>query len=591
MKPPRTVVALLFTIAATAAAGGRPAAAQGPPPPLYPAGYPGFAALSTALEKVAAEHPDRVRLRSIGQSVQGREIWLVTLGKSVKESAPARRPAVLLVANLEADHVVGSVVALGLIERLAAATGKAAAWLDRCDVHVVPRLDPDGVERALSAPLADFRLNLRPVDRDRDGRAGEDGPDDLDADGLIVTMRLKDPRRATLVPHDKDPRLLRPADPARGEAPVYAEESEGLDDDADGLRGEDPPGGVNLNRNWPHRWTEFDPEAGFSPTSEPEVHALIAFAFEHPEIAAVWSFGLGDNLREEPKKPGSDLDAADLPLVAELSRVYQKTTAAPAVAAGGSQAGKGTPAPGATTDGSLAAWAYHQFGALGLASRLWTTPEIPPPPTPAPAPAPAPATAKEQPGAAPTPARPAVPDDGELRWLYWNDHVVGGRAFVPFHPFNHPALGPVEIGGWRPGVRLNPPMAQVGPITEAHLAFLEELTGRLARLAVPEVKVQAKGGRTFEIEALVRNDGYLPTALAQGVRTRKAPPVLVRLELAGATVLAGRPREQLDTLAGSGGRQTFRWLILAPEALRETRLEVTCPRAGTVVVPVRLESK
>jgi hypothetical protein len=533
---------------------------------------------------VAAAHPDRVRLSSIGRSLQGRDVWLVTIGRSVQETGSAPpRPAVLVVANLEADHVVGSVVALGLIERLAAAEGNAA-WLDRCDIHVVPRLNPDGAERALAAPLIDARGNLRPLDRDRDGRAGEDGPDDLDGDGVAVRMRVKDPARATLVP-DKDPRILRPADLARGERPVYAEEAEGFDNDGDGLRNEDPPTGVNLNRNWPHGWTEFEPETGFSPASEPEVHALIRFAFDHPEIAAVWAFGLGDNLRDEPKKPGSDLDDADLPLLVELSRSYNKLTAPQPVAAGGSPAGKGAPAPGATTDGALSAWAYHQFGAVGLASRLWSTPEIPPPPA-VPVERSNDAAGKAQAKAA-APARPAIPDDGELRWLFWNDHVVGGRAFVPFHPFEHPALGRVEIGGWRPGVRLNPPAVQVAAITETHLAFLQDLADRLPRLAV-EVKVEARGGGLLDVKAVVRNDGLLSTALAQGVRTKKAPPVLVRLDAAGARVLAGRSRAQLDTLAGSGSRHEFRWLLLAPDTAKEARLDVTCPRAGRVVVPVDL---
>lgn len=586
MKPSRSKVVAALLVAF--AAGFAPGPADAQDPPLFPAGYPGYEALTAALRKVAAAHPDRVRLTSIGRTLQGREVWLVTLGRSAqaqsqsRPAGPAARPAVLVVANLEADHVVGSAVALGLVERLAAATGKDAAWLDRCDVYVVPRLNPDGAERALAAPLTEFRLNFRPVDRDRDGRTNEDGPDDLDGDGVTVRMRVKDPARATLVPHESDPRLLRPANAARGEAAVYAEEPEGVDNDGDGLRNEDPPGGVNLNRNWPHRWAEFDPEAGFSPASEPAVHHLIQFAYDHPEIAAVWAFGLGDNLREEPKKPASDLDDADLPLAAELSKVFQKVAAPPAVAAGGSPAGRGTPAPGAAGDGALAAWAYHQFGALGLASRLWTTPEIPPPPAPKPA-------APGEPAAPAPPARPAIPEDGELRWLFWNDHVVGGRAFVPWHPFEHPALGRVEVGGWRPGVRINPPAPQVGPITETHLAFLNELTGRLARLTVPAVKVQAKGGRLFEVTAVVRNEGYFPTALAQGVRTRKALPVLVRLDAPGATVLAGRAREQLDTLAGAGGQREFRWLLLAPETLKEARLEASCPRAGHVVVPVGLK--
>ena len=100
-------------------------------------------------------------------------------------------------------------------------------------------------------------------------------------------MRWKD-AKATLIPDSKDPRILRKADTAKGEKPVYSEGTEGIDDDNDGSIDEDPVGGVNLNRNWPHGWTEYTPETGIYPTSEPEVNGLIRFAYSHPELVAVW---------------------------------------------------------------------------------------------------------------------------------------------------------------------------------------------------------------------------------------------------------------------------------------------------------------
>ena len=119
---------------------------------------------------------------------------------------------------------------------------------------------------------------------------------------------------------------------------------------------------------------------------------------------------------------------------------------------------------------------------------------------------------------------------------------MGGRAFVPFAPFDHVTLGKVELGGWKPGVRLNPPIEQVGPLARGHVAFLGELAQRLPRLAIRDVKVEAKGGGIFQVSATVANDGELPTALAQGVRTRKADPVRVRLDPGTAKILAGPAR-------------------------------------------------
>lgn len=589
-------IAALLGLAAPALA-----ASQAPAP--FPEGYLDANGLGASLKRLAEAYPRSVRVAPLGKSLRGRDLWLVTLGHADPASGE-RRPTILLVANLEADHVVGSQVALGIVERLAAADGRdaeVAKLLDRCTILVVPRLNPDGVERLLKGPRSDFRTNLRAMDRDRDGRANEDGPDDLDGDGLITRMRVRDDQ-ANLMSDDKDPRLARRPSANKGEKAAFREFSEGIDDDDDGRVNEDPDGGVDLNRNWPHRWTEFDPEAGAEPAGEPEVRALIKYAFDHPEIAAAWSFGLNDNLKAAATTP----DDADKPIFAELTRLYGKALAAkpekppeaepPAAKPdaarpvatqtvtrvrlqarpGGPRGGPRPPAnegnqgaPPAiegTTDGAFAEWAYHQFGVVGLASRLWSTPEIPEP-------------AKGQ---------PAPPAEGDARWLYWNDHVMNGRAFVPFAPFDHPTLGKVEIGGWKPGVRLNPPADRIDALAEVHAAFLKDLASRLPEIALSDPKVEAKGGGVFQVTATVRNDGYLPTALVMGVRTRKAAPVLVRLKLGEAKLLAGRAQNRIDALAGSGGRQEFRWLVLAPNGGTIT-LEATSPKAGRASKAVELK--
>ena len=218
-----------------------------PMPAPFPSGYLDYPSLTDALKRVAAVHPDTVKVESLARSKEGRDVWIVTIGPAAK-GAPAK-PSILVVANLEADHLVGAQVALGLIERLA---GTGAKTFEFRTIYVVPRLNPDGAERLLKgAPRTDIRANLASIDRDRDGKSNEDGPNDLDGDGLALSMRFKD-AKASLVADTKDPRILRKADPFKGEKPVYSETTEGLDDDGDGSIDEDPVGGVNLNRNWPH---------------------------------------------------------------------------------------------------------------------------------------------------------------------------------------------------------------------------------------------------------------------------------------------------------------------------------------------------
>lgn len=589
---------------------------------LFPDGYLDHDALTIAIKKVETEFPLVVKVTSLTKTLGGRDLWLATLGHDPK----VKKPAVLLVANLEADHLVGSHVALRLIEQVAA---KGAGILDQVTLYVIPRLNSDGADQLLkSKPSADFRLNVRAMDRDRDGRLNEDGPDDLDGDGVITRMRAKDPK-ASLIADSTDPRILRKPDVAKKERPVYSDYSEGIDNDGDGQINEDPLGGVNLNRNFPHRWSEYDPEAGANPASEPATLALMKFTSEHPEIVAVWTFALADSLTTEPKKPGSTIDDADLPIFVDLSKAYLKATTketakakeatkaeekkeeptaktgaeAPVEKAkvapeektkdtpkakgqgGGGRGGRGPggggvpqtapPAPASapagdlngTTDGSLAEWAYHQLGVIGISSRLWATPEI----------------ADPAEGAAKPPA------DGEARWLYWNDKVVGGRAFVPLKAFDHPRLGKVEIGGWRPGVRLNPPAESIDAIAGSQLVFLKDLIGRLPKIDVKDVTVTARGAGLFEIKATVSNEGLLPTTLAQGVRVRRPGPLLVKLELGDAKILSGRPLYRVDSLAGNGGKQEYRWLILAPQGTKSLNLVVSHPKVGTTTSTIELK--
>jgi hypothetical protein len=570
---------------------------QPPPQPadlaLFPEGYRNHDALTSDLQQLAARYPARLSLQSLGRSVQDRDLWLARIGPPESDSTRSS-PAVLIAANLEADHLVGSEVSLRLIERLAALPEPDAAKLPV--IYIVPRLNPDGAEILLAGPTRrDHRQSLQAIDRDRDGSRGEDGPDDLDGDGLSMLMRAQD-RYATLIADEKDARILRPADKAKGETPTWSLYREGLDNDGDGRIDEDPPGGVNLNRNWPHGWSEFDPETGYSPCAEPETRALIRFIIDHPEIAVIWTFSLNDSLATEPKKPDSTLDAADLPYFAALHKKYAalaadaakapdvpvppRTQETPRPAPRAAQppprrprirdsvpASTRTPGLDAPSDGALSEWAYHQFGAVGIATRLWTTPHLPDPPE----------------------NEPKPPADGDARWLYWNDKVAGARAFVAFHPFDHPTLGPVEIGGWKPGVRLNPPAARLAPLADAQFLFLDHLAAQLPRLDVSQPALSPKGNGLFEISAVVSNKGVWPTALAQGKTTRAARPLIAQLRAPGARLLAGRPVIRIDSLDGGGGNQEVRWLIQAPAELREVVIEFSCPRAGRItrIIPLR----
>ena len=80
----------------------------------------------------------------------------------------------------------------------------------------------------------------------------EDGPDDINGDGHITTMRIKDTLgRLRTDPADK--RLMITIKPGeKGEWTRLGQE--GIDNDGDGLVNEDSEGFVDGNRNWGFNW-------------------------------------------------------------------------------------------------------------------------------------------------------------------------------------------------------------------------------------------------------------------------------------------------------------------------------------------------
>ncbi|MGH7542246.1 MAG: M14 family metallopeptidase, partial [Gemmatimonadota bacterium] len=257
------------------------------------------------------------RLGSAGTSIEGREIWIAEVGDP--SGAPLdERPAVLVVGHATGSHLVGSALALEMIRHLvrgSAGDSSLQATLEERTVYVLPRLDPDAAEARFAAVLWDRTRNARPVDDDNDGRTDEDGPEDLNGDGMITVMRAPDPSGAYRLDPD-EPRLMKEADPAKGEAGAFTLYREGTDSDGDGFLNEDGPGGVDLDRNFQHEYPYYEADAGPHMVSEPETRALMDFALAHRNIGAILTFGPTDNLVTPPDSRGSLADPAILDLAA-----------------------------------------------------------------------------------------------------------------------------------------------------------------------------------------------------------------------------------------------------------------------------------
>ncbi len=265
---------------------------------------------------------DMARMNSVGTSIEGREIWVVEIGNPSGKPLE-ERPAVLVVGNLEGDHLVGSALALETIRYFldgAQENAEIGTILDEQVIYVFPRVNPDGAEAMFASVKRERARNARPYDDDNDGRIDEDGSEDLNGDGFITVMRVLDPSGDYMI-DTVDARLMKKADPTKGEQGQYTLYWEGTDSDGDGFLNEDGPGGVDLNRNFQHEYPYWQRDAGHYMVSEPESRALMDFVIAHRNIGAILTFGRTDNLVTPPDSRGNLADAStlDLPAFADAS--------------------------------------------------------------------------------------------------------------------------------------------------------------------------------------------------------------------------------------------------------------------------------
>ena len=550
-------------------------------------GYPDDATLAKRLLAIASSNADRVSIETLATTREGRSIHAMTLAGD--RATAADRPAILIVAGMDGAQLGSTEIATALAERMLAEHG---AWLDEVTIHLVPRANPDAAAGFMTQPSALSARNTRPVREDRDAAIDEDGPRDLDGNGVITLLRRANPPAsdpAQWIADPADPRLLRKPDPLQGELAIYSLHVEGLDADGDGLIAEDAPGGVDPDRNFPHRWMEFAAEAGPWPLSEAESLELAKFVIERPRIYAALVIGRHDNLvslpdprpREAGGRIPAQIDEADLPLLTEFAKAYKEAT-------GQDRATSSDDA------GSLAAWLYHQRGILTFASSGWWRPEVAEAPKPevgdgdaaasdgAPASdgeaeAPAVAEPPRRGGrgarggrgmggarAARTSAAPsglAVGDAEQAAWLAYSDGVRGGAGFVAWTEIDHPTLGTVEVGGFVPGFMTIPPIEAVPALAEGQAKFLAEVVARRPKPRVLEPQVRTLAPGLYAIDLSLVNDGRMPTATAMGVRDM-TPPIVVRISADKQAIRSGVKQSMIPSI-GPGERRDLAWIVSA----------------------------
>lgn len=209
-----------------------------------------------ALKVLHNAYPELTKLDVVGKSEEGREIYALTINNP-KTGNELSKPGVYVDGNIHGNEVQAGEVCLYYANMLLTKYGeneKATKVLDKNAHYIIPVVNVDERYHFFedgNTPSSSRSIRV-PKDDDGDGLFDEDAPDDLDGDGSITQMRIKDPF-GDYKEDSEDKRIMVRVKPGgKGEYSILG--SEGIDNDGDGKFNEDAEGYLDPNRNWGFNW-------------------------------------------------------------------------------------------------------------------------------------------------------------------------------------------------------------------------------------------------------------------------------------------------------------------------------------------------
>lgn len=519
-------------------------------------------------------------LYSVGKSLEGREIWQVTIAN--KKGLPhTDRPAMFIEGGRHAGEISGIEATLYFINHVLTNYGtdpEITALVDTKTLYAKPFNNPDGAS-LYHLTAQTLRSSVRPVDNDNDGLLDEDPGEDLDGDGFIRQMRrYVGPGKGSLIKDKRDPqgRLMQNVGQGKGDYEVYPE---GIDNDKDGRYNEDGIGGLDLHRNYPENWRPMREEtgrgytqggAGAHPLSEPETMAVFMWLMTHPNVGIVQSLDTSVPMILRGPSVAKSEEAMlprDLALIQKYDKVGLEITGYPwagdtffnySTRNANPEFGEpqGTPLFGHGPD-----FGYSYYGAVWYGNEIWNGGRF-----------------------------TDYDKDGRIdayEVLRWNDENRAGKGdFQMWTKIQHPELGEVEVGGWNPKFySQNPPPDMLETWARNEAMFNLYLAKQLpqVRIVSASAKPAGKAG-LYTIEMTVTNEGKMPTALDIAHRVKIVRPDTAVLTLGKGQEFAepakGQPRQRPAIEIGvlqAGETKTVSWQV---QGAGQVRLAISSTRGG-----------
>ncbi len=506
--------------------------------------------------------PQLVAVTSIGKSVQGRELILLTVTNHQTGRAESK-PAMYIDGNIHSNEIQGTEVSLYTAWYLAESFG-TVEWitdlLNRKAFYIVPSINPDARDYFIHQPNSPHspRSGLLPRDDDGDGLVDEDGYDDLNGDGEIVQMRRLDKRGRWVADSKIANLMIRVEADQKGKYELLG--WEGIDNDKDGRLNEDGPGYYDPNRNWGWNWQPDYVQHGADqyPFSIPENQAVAEFVTSHINIAGAQSYHNAGGMIL--RGPGAEEDE-DL-YKREDIEIYDF------IAERGEEMLPGYRYMVVSKDmytvyGGELDWFYGARGILTFTNELWTSVDM------------------------------FGQQDDDAGWFgrrkdthRFDRLLLFGEGTVDWQPVEHPQYGEIEIGGFRKSWTRTAPSFLLEELCHRNMAFTLYHADQMPLLSIDTVSVTGLEGGVYQVDVVIGNQRLIPTRTQQDIENGITPPDVVAIDAEGVDVIAGffvkeplydEVAEQLyhpdsiriETIPGNGKAQV-RWLLAGSGEVRIT---------------------
>ena len=283
-----------------------------------------------ALRTLEKAYPKFLKLRSIGKTYKGRELWYMTINNP-DTGGEMDKCAMYIDANIHGNEIQGGEIGIYTIWYLMENYNFNDGIKELVDTrvfYIFPSVNPDGRDQFLHLG-GNARTSQSPVDDDNDGLYDEDGPEDLDGDGEVGSMFIKvEMGKGTHRLSDTGDRLVPIQKNIEGKPDEQGDYmfvgQEGIDNDGDGRYNEDNPGGYDPNRDWGAWWqpSYIQGGAGEYPFYWPESKHTRDFFYAHPNIAGLQAFHNtgGMMLRGPGAELHGEYPATDLRVYDEIGR-------------------------------------------------------------------------------------------------------------------------------------------------------------------------------------------------------------------------------------------------------------------------------